>query len=570
MCALLVATSVLAEDVPGADVEQQWLDPAGRGSLMVGNGLTLKSLEFRVGAAAFYTHGNLRVGGLGLLSNRLGFQVFGAVGVTDWLEVGALMPVFAYQEGALPSLATAGLGNPWLYAKVNLLDDTHGVQAAAGIGLGLPVGTGVAFGNGGLEVAPRLQVGKVYDAWQWGAELGFLYRPVTDYTPISGGLTDKVGSQVWLSGMVTSVSTSGPRGEVTVRLHAPLTGGSVGVESLLGVRWQVGDVELFAQAGPSFFGAPSTPDVRVYAGAAFGNTPMTQPPCVEGKPYALANCPDLDRDGDGVKNALDRAPLDAEDKDGFQDDDGVPDPDNDGDGVADADDHCRDVSGPVANHGCPDTDADKDGVVDRLDKCPTAAEDKDGFEDEDGCPDPDNDADGIADAKDACPREAGIAQEHGCPAKDSDGDAVFDFEDNCPTEKGEKANAGCPVAQKQLVVIEGAKLKILDKVYFDAGKASIQKRSNTLLDNVAQVLAAHTDFSVQVEGYTDSSGVAETNKKLSQDRADAVKAYLVKKGIADSRLKAVGFGPERPADTNDTPAGRENNRRVEFNLVSAP
>jgi outer membrane protein OmpA-like peptidoglycan-associated protein len=64
--------------------------------------------------------------------------------------------------------------------------------------------------------------------------------------------------------------------------------------------------------------------------------------------------------------------------------------------------------------------------------------------------------------------------------------------------------------------------------------------------------------------------VAETNKKLSQDRADAVKAYLVKKGIADSRLKAVGFGPERPADTNDTPAGRENNRRVEFNLVSAP
>ena len=79
----------------------------------------------------------------------------------------------------------------------------------------------------------------------------------------------------------------------------------------------------------------------------------------------------------------------------------------------------------------------------------------------------------------------------------------------------------------------------------------------------------HPEISlVQVEGHTDNVGQPEKNKKLSQDRADSVKAYLVKKGVADARLKAVGFGQEKPAESNDTPAGRDNNRRVEFNLPS--
>ena len=60
----------------------------------------------------------------------------------------------------------------------------------------------------------------------------------------------------------------------------------------------------------------------------------------------------------------------------------------------------------------------------------------------------------------------------------------------------------------------------------------------------------------------------EKNKKLSQERADSVKAYLVKKGVADGRLRSVGFGQEKPAQSNDTPAGREFNRRVEFNIVT--
>ena len=131
-----------------------------------------------------------------------------------------------------------------------------------------------------------------------------------------------------------------------------------------------------------------------------------------------------------------------------------------------------------------------------------------------------------------------------------------------------KDNFGCPAAKKQLVVLTAEKLKILDKVYFDTGRASIQKRSFALLDNVAQVLVVHPEIPlVQIEGHTDNTGVAEKNRKLSQERADAVKSYLAKKGVADGRLRAVGFGQDKPAESNETPAGRDNNRRVEFNLV---
>jgi outer membrane protein OmpA-like peptidoglycan-associated protein len=82
---------------------------------------------------------------------------------------------------------------------------------------------------------------------------------------------------------------------------------------------------------------------------------------------------------------------------------------------------------------------------------------------------------------------------------------------------------------------------------------------------VAKVVLEHPQIKqIIVEGHTDNVGQAEDNRKLSQARAESVKAYLVRKGVEDKRLTPKGFGPDRPVDTNDTAKGRSANRRVEF------
>ena len=88
-----------------------------------------------------------------------------------------------------------------------------------------------------------------------------------------------------------------------------------------------------------------------------------------------------------------------------------------------------------------------------------------------------------------------------------------------------------------------------------------------LLDEVAAVLNARTSMQVRIEGHTDSRGGHAYNVRLSQARADSVKAYLVGKGIGSDRMEAKGYGPDQPIDNNKTAAGRERNRRVEFMIT---
>ncbi|HJL18528.1 MAG TPA: thrombospondin type 3 repeat-containing protein [Sandaracinaceae bacterium LLY-WYZ-13_1] len=163
-----------------------------------------------------------------------------------------------------------------------------------------------------------------------------------------------------------------------------------------------------------------------------------------------------DADGDGIEDAPDACPSEAEDMDGWEDEDGCPEEDNDGDGRPDGDDPCPDEAedrdGFEDEDGCPDTDNDGDGIQDGYDSCPMDAEDFDEDRDEDGCPDNDTDRDGIEDAEDECPNEEedfdGFGDEDGCPEEDFDEDGLPDVEDQCPDEAedldGFEDEDGCP------------------------------------------------------------------------------------------------------------------------------
>jgi hypothetical protein len=172
-----------------------------------------------------------------------------------------------------------------------------------------------------------------------------------------------------------------------------------------------------------------------------------------------------DMDEDGIVDESDFCPLQAEDLDGFEDEDGCPDPDNDRDGIPDLTDECpnepESLNGYMDDDGCPEPDSDGDGVGDALDNCPLEPEDKDQFQDDDGCPDLDNDEDGIPDVQDRCPNEPetlnGYQDDDGCPDEgdivpglqtDSDGDGIPDAKDRCPTLAedidGFQDDDGCP------------------------------------------------------------------------------------------------------------------------------
>lgn len=231
--------------------------------------------------------------------------------------------------------------------------------------------------------------------------------------------------------------------------------------------------------------------------------------------------------------------------------------DKDNDGVVDEKDACPDVPGELALAGCPDKD--KDGIADKDDKCVDVA----GVAKYNGCPIPDTDGDGINDEEDKCPQTAGTAKYNGCPIPDTDGDGVNDEEDKCPSTPGKPANNGCPEIKQDVV----KKVAVAAKsIYYMSGKDVIQKVSYPKLDVVVKVLKADPALHISIEGHTDNKGNAVNNLKLSAKRADAVKNYLIKKGIFADRIAAQGFGDSKPVAPNTTPAGRTKNRRVELHL----
>ena len=230
---------------------------------------------------------------------------------------------------------------------------------------------------------------------------------------------------------------------------------------------------------------------------------------------------------------------------------------------------------PALPQPTPPQDTDGDGIPDMSDACPTDPGPANDDPKKNGCPRPkDTDGDGILDVDDACPTEPGLRSDdpkkNGCPPpKDTDGDGIFDDVDKCPNEpetfNGYQDEDGCPdevpaALKKFTGVIEG--------INFKTGSAEITRNSNVVLDKVVQVLTDYPDVRIEISGHTDNVGKPEFNRELSQKRADAVKQYLINKGIKPERLTAVGFGLEKPIADNKTAAGKAKNRRTEFRLLS--
>jgi len=270
-------------------------------------------------------------------------------------------------------------------------------------------------------------------------------------------------------------------------------------------------------------------------------------------------CP-LDGDGDKVPDYLDRC---ANTPSGVKVDvTGCP-IDTDKDGVADYLDKCANTPSNVRvdASGCP-VDTDKDGVADYLDKCANTPA---GVKvDASGCP-VDTDKDGIADYLDKCANTpTGVKVDaSGCPV-DTDKDGIADYLDKCPEVAGVAANKGCPEVKEEVKKIFS---KALQGVQFESGKDVLKTSSYIILDQVVTVLRENPTYQLEINGHTDSQGDDAKNLLLSKNRANAVKIYLVNKGIDGSRLMTEGYGETIPVADNATAAGRALNRRVEFKVV---
>ena len=256
-----------------------------------------------------------------------------------------------------------------------------------------------------------------------------------------------------------------------------------------------------------------------------------------------------DTDGDGIYDKDDTCP----EVKGLKQFKGCPD--TDADGIVDASDACPEIAGLAEFQGCPDMDAD--GVADKDDACPDVA----GLKTLGGCPDADGD--GVTDKADKCPSVKGPKDNAGCPWPDTDGDSILDKDDKCPDVKGTAANNGCPEVTETAIKSLNEYAKT---ILFESGKASFQKQTFAVLQSITSILKEYPTAKFSIEGHTDDSGSVAFNQTLSENRASAVKNYLIENGISADRLTSAGYGKSRPIDK--TKAGKANNRRVEVKLAN--
>jgi outer membrane protein OmpA-like peptidoglycan-associated protein len=357
------------------------------------------------------------------------------------------------------------------------------------------------------------------------------------------GLSWRVRDKLWLAGEIFGEVIPGGQTE------RPAMGEAVGtaklglpIEWLAGMRYRVArTMSLGVAAGRGVTGGLGAPMARgvltlSYAPSAEALKPLRPP-----RPPA----PEKDGDADSIRDELDACPAEPEDKDLFDDADGCPDVDNDADGLADAVDNCpldaEDKDRHKDEDGCPDKDNDGDGIPDDKDKCPHVSEDKDGYNDGDGCPDPDNDGDGLVDSVDKCPKEPEVIN-------------------------GNTDDDGCPDKGNSLVVLSPDRIETLESIHFNGTR--VAKSSHNVLGQLGATLRAHPEIArVRLTVHVQPSGKDAADLRLSEQRAKAVREWLVDWGVDALRLQASGFGSKKPLVPASTKGAKEINERVELIIL---
>jgi OmpA-OmpF porin, OOP family len=473
-------------------------------------------------------------GEVDLVRHQLYAHLGGAVAVADraLLHVDVPLQLANSGEGGAGDVGGGSIGDVRLGMRLRLAGERDGVLAL-GLGGDVWIASGSAgklSGDGEARGAPKLFASGRVGSFVYAINGGVLLRKHRDFGREEIGpalafgaaagllLADgalQIGPELYGN---TVFEKDGSRSRLLATSSSPF-------ELLAGLRYRSGNLMVGAAAGPGLTRAYGTPAVRTLLSLAYEPPPSAAPVA--------------DRDGDGLADGLDA---------------------------------CPDLAAPAganpAKNGCP-ADRDGDGVFDPQDRCPDLA----GVVEKGGCP-ADRDNDGVSDEQDACPDQPGpigasSGAQIGCPAPvDGDGDGVPDDKDACPREGGppdaDPAKNGCP----QAVRVTDKEILILQQVQFAYGKAEVAPASSSLLDQVAQVLREHPEIAkLEVQGHTDNRGARAVNVRLSQQRAEAVRGELVKRGVDAGRLGAKGYGPDEPKAGNATEEGRRENRRVAFKIV---
>jgi OmpA-OmpF porin, OOP family len=476
-----------------------------------------------------------------LISDQLFAHLGASLVLADRLRLAVNVPLalvsrgesVRYLDTTLAAQSGTTLGDLRFAADLRLFGEYLGpITMAIGAQLYVPTGKRSAFtGDGKVRVTPHLLLAGEASILAYSARVALNYRAQDDVLTgvptgtevqfaVTAGLY--VAQHQVLLGPELSGSTVVEHGGAFKKETTPF-------ELLFGAHYRPRNFRLGLGVGPGLSRGLGTPDVRVVG------------------MFEWAPSYDTDRDGDGIIDDLDACPDVPGVRNADPKKNGCPlPPDRDGDGFDDAHDACPDVPGVASDdptkNGCPlPSDRDHDGIIDREDDCPDQA----------GVP-------------------SDIPGRNGCPLpNDSDGDGIVDTQDACPTVPGpadpDPTKNGCPKAR-----IEHNQIVITERVEFETGSAKLLNSSTGILIAVLNVLQEHGELSkVLVEGHTDNVGGAKYNKGLSERRAASVVAWLVEHGIQKQRLLDAGFGLERPLDSNDSAAGRQRNRRVEFHIVES-